>query len=225
MHASDPATAAEQAPDLVIVARQWWWEIRYTKSGVVTANEIHIPAGERILARIESADVIHNFWVPQLGRKMDAIPGHPNQMWLQADTPGIYEGTCSEYCGAQHAWMRIRVVAQTPSAFATWQQAQQQVPALPGSGDAGHGARLFQSMTCANCHAIAGTGADATVGPNLTHVGSRATLGAGVLENTPDNLAKWLASPQAVKPGNHMPNLKLTDTEISALVAYLESLQ
>ena len=216
MRISDPSVQSQEQPDLVIVGHQWWWEVRYPKAGVVTANEIHLPAGQRLLTRIESADVIHSFWVPALGRKMDAIPGHPNHLYIQADTPGTYLGTCAEYCGAEHAWMRIRVLVQTPADFETWQQDQLKLPQIPTTGLAAQGKQVFQEKTCIVCHTQ-------EIGPDLTHLGSRETLAAGVLTNTPDNLAKWLKNPQAVKPGSHMPNFNLSDSEIQALVAYLEA--
>ena len=224
MRAADPPVGDRQ-PDLVVRGVQWWWQVEYPQSGVVTANEIHIPIGQRLLVRLESADVIHDFWVPQLGPKRDMVPGHPNHIWLQADTPGTYLGACAEYCGEQHAWMRLRVIAQPQAEFDAWQQQQRQAPAAPTSGDAAQGVQEFQEHTCANCHAIAGTAATARAGPDLSHLASRQTLGAGVLQNTPDNLMKWLADPQVVKPGNHMPSLRLTDAELRALVAYLETLK
>jgi cytochrome c oxidase subunit 2 len=215
---ADPAVlAGQEQPDLVIIAHQWWWEVHYPKVGVTTANEIHIPAGTRLLTRIESADVIHDFWVPQLGRKMDAVPGHPNHIWLEADTPGTYLGSCAEYCGLEHAWMRIRVIAQPQAEFDAWEQEQFQTPTIPATGDAALGKQYFTKLACVACHV------DQPIGPDLTHFGSRETLGAGVLENTPANLARWLHDPQAVKPGVHMPNLNLTDAEVNALVAYLEA--
>ncbi len=226
MRTADPAVAAaSQDPDLVIIAHQWWWEVHYPKTGAVTANEIHIPAGQKILARFDSADVIHNFWVPSLARKMDIVPGHTNYLWLQADQPGLYEGACSEFCGAQHAWMRIRVIAQSPDEFAAWQQAQLQVPAAPEGDTAVLGQQLFQQKTCLNCHTIAGTGATDQIAPDLTHFASRATLGSGVMDNTPANVNTWLTNPQAIKPGSNMPNLKLSADEVNALTAYLETLQ
>jgi len=216
MRLSDPSIPSQTQPDVVIVGHQWWWEVRYPKSGVVTANEIHLPVGQKLLAQIESADVIHSFWVPQLGRKMDAIPGHSNHLWLQTDQPGIYLGTCAEYCGTEHAWMRIRVIAQPPGDFEAWQQAQLQSPQIPSEGDAAKGAQIFQEKTCVVCHTNG-------IGPDLTHVGSRDTLAAGVLENTPTNMTKWLKNPQTVKPGSNMPNFNLSDAEIQALTAYLEA--
>jgi cytochrome c oxidase subunit 2 len=223
MRASDPPIGDRQ-PDLVVTGYQWWWHVEYPASGVVTANEIHIPAGQRLLVRIEGGDVIHDFWVPQLGPKRDMIPGHSNHIWIEADTPGVYLGACAEYCGNQHAWMRLRVIAQPQAEFDAWQQQQRQAVAAP-TGDAAQGAQIFQQRTCASCHTIAGTPASARAGPDLSHFASRETLGAGVVENTPERLMEWLKDPQAVKPGNHMPSLRLTDAELRALVAYLETLQ
>jgi cytochrome c oxidase subunit 2 len=213
-----------QSPDIVVVGHQWWWEIRYPAFGIVTANEIHVPAGERSLLRLESADVIHDLWIPQLGRKMDMIPGHPNHVWFEPRAPGTYPGACSEYCGTQHAWMRVRVVAQAPSDFEAWRGQQLKVPSR-AMGAAADGAELFQSLTCPNCHAIGGTPANARIGPDLTHLAARETLGAGVLDNTPANLASWLADPQSIKPGSNMPNLRLSQTEVEQLVAYMETLR
>jgi len=226
MRESDPGFAAKQQPDLVIVAHQWWWEARYLESGVIAANEIHLPVGKRLFVRLESADVIHDWWVPQLGRKMDAVPGHPNFLWLEADSPGFYSGTCAEYCGADHAWMRIGVIADAEPTFERWVQHQLEVPSpLPAGSDAVQGAELFQQMTCGNCHAIAGSSAKGRIGPDLTHIGSRLTLAAGRFQNTPANLASWLANPQAIKPDSHMPNFQLTDPQVRQLTAYLETLQ
>jgi cytochrome c oxidase subunit II len=225
MQRSDPPLPQNAQPDLIVTGHQWWWEFQYPDSGIVTANEIHIPTGKRLLVQVTSADVIHNFWVPQLARKVDATPGYTSHIWLEADKPGTYLGACNEFCGAQHAWMRIRVIADSPADFATWEQSQQQVPAIPTTGDAAKGAQLFQSLTCSNCHNISGTAANAHIGPDLTHLGSRQTLAAGVLDNTPGDLAAWLGNPQAVKPGVHMPNLNLKPDEVHALVTYLESLQ
>jgi cytochrome c oxidase subunit 2 len=224
MRTADPPVDGQQ-PDLVITGHQWWWEVEYPKLGVVTANEIHIPVGQPLLVRLESADVIHDFWVPKLGRKMDMVPGHPNHIWLEAHEAGTYLGACSEFCGVQHAWMRLLVIAQPQSEFEVWQQQQLQIPQTPTTGEPAQGAKLFQQLTCVNCHTIAGTAAQAKAGPDLTHLTSRDTIGAGILENNSANLTRWLADPQAVKPGNHMPNFQLTEAEVNALVAYLEALQ
>lgn len=213
----------DRPPDLIVTGYQWWWGIQYPASGVVTANEVHLPAGRRMLLQLDSADVIHDFWVPQLGRKMDMIPGHTNWLWVEPEKAGTYLGACAEYCGAEHAWMRLRVVVQPQAEFDAWLRQQAAPHPTPTGGDAARGAQLFAQATCASCHAVAGTVADARVGPDLTHFGDRDTLGAGVRDNTPDNLAQWLKNPQAVKPGNHMPNLQLTEDDIRALVAYLEA--
>ncbi len=226
MRESDPGFAANQQPDLVIVAHQWWWEARYMKSGVIAANEIHVPVGKRLFVRLESADVIHDWWVPQLGRKMDAVPGHPNFFWLEADSTGFYSGTCAEYCGAEHAWMRIGVIAEGEPTFERWAQHQLEVPSkVPSGSDPAEGAELFQQLTCGNCHTIGGTSAQGKIGPDLTHISGRLTLAAGRFQNTPANLARWLADPQAVKPDSHMPNFQLTDSQVHQLTAYLETLQ
>lgn len=223
MKTVDPP-AGEREPDLVVIGHQWWWEIRYPSSGVLTSNEIHIPVGEKMLVRLESIDVIHDFWVPELGRKIDLVPGHPNYIWFVAGKPGVYLGACAEFCGDQHANMRIRVVAEPEADFRKWIDEQLVVPRTPTGGIAGVGAKLFQTMACMNCHTIRGTAAAARVGPDLTHLADRATIGAGVLTNTPENLAKWLANPQRYKQGAFMPNMKLSDSEVKSIVAYLEAL-
>jgi cytochrome c oxidase subunit 2 len=221
MNRSDPLPE-KLDPDLIVVGHQWWWEVRYPKSGVITANEIHLPVGRRWLLRLESADVIHDFWAPQLGRKVDAVPGHPNYIWLEADQAGTYNGACAEYCGTQHAWMRFLVIAQAPADFGAWQQEQLLAMRNPATPSAMRGAQLFQRSTCVNCHAINGSAARARVGPDLTHLRDRRTLAAGVLENTPANLANWLRNPQAWKMGSLMPNLHLTETQVVELVDYLD---
>ena len=224
MRAADPPRG-EQQPDLEVIGHQWWWEVRYPKSGVVTANEIHIPTGRRLLVRLDSDDVIHDFWVPQLGPKRDMTPGHTTYIWIQADRPGTFEGACAEYCGQHHAWMRIRVIADEPAAFQAWEQQQAQPAPAPAAGEVAEGARIFRERTCVNCHVIQGQGGTA-VGPDLTHVASRQTLGAGVIrENTPETLAEWVRNPQDIKPGSYMPDLQLPEEELRALVAYMATLK
>lgn len=223
MRLSDPA--GSEPPDLIVVGHQWWWEAQYPKLAVTTANELHIPVGQRLSVQLESADVIHDFWVPQLARKMDAIPGITNHLWLQAEKAGTYLGACAEYCGAEHAWMRFRVVAQSRAEFAAWATRQAQPAAVPGKGPAEHGRELFLQMTCASCHAIQGVSAVTNVAPDLTHVTSRSTLGSEVVQNTPADLARWLKNPQAVKPGCRMPNLNLTEAQVNDLVSFLEGLR
>lgn len=224
IQASDPPVAGH-APDLRVTGHQWWWEADYPASGVVTANEIHIPTGRPILIDVEAADVIHDFWVPELGRKIDAIPGHPNHIWISADKPGVYLGTCAEFCGNQHAWMRIVVIAQTPADFAAWQRDQLAVPAVPTAGIAAQGAQIFRDQTCINCHTVAGTLGNQRIGPDLTHLVSRGTIAAGAAANTPANLLKWLEDPNSIKPETHMPNFQLSAAQANALVAYMETLK
>lgn len=224
MNRADPPPAP--SPDLVVTGHQFWWQANYPSSGVTTANEIHIPAGKPLCVRLESQDVLHEFWVPKLTRKMTNVPGQPNYIWLQADKPGSYIGQCSEFCGTQHAWMRILVVAQEPSEFEKWTEAQLQPSKAPATDAATKGLALFQSSTCINCHAIAGvTGADSRVGPDLTHIASRKQLAAGILENTPENMRQWLKNPQHIKPGALMPDFYLTDEQLDQLSAYLETLR
>lgn len=222
MGVSDPP--ADRDPDFTVVAHQWWWEVRYP-GGATTANEIHMPAQTDVLVRIESADVIHSFWVPQLGRKVDAIPGHPNHVWIRADEPGVYLGACSEFCGAQHAWMRIRVVVLTPEKYQRWLTHQATPASIPLAESAARGLDLFQKKTCVNCHAVRGINENTRVGPDLTHFASRESLGSGILGNDPANLRRWLQNPQDVKPGCHMPNFHLEDREVDDLVAFIETLK
>ena len=223
VHGSDPP--ADREPDIKIVAHQWWWEVRY-KSGAVAANEIHIPVNKALLVSVETADVVHDFWVPDLARKIDAVPGHTNTLWMQADASGDYVGACAEYCGAQHAWMRILVVAQPQEEFDAWEKRQLEPAPVATTDQTTHGAQLFKQMTCARCHTIAGSGAGAPIaGPDLTHLAGRKTLGAGVMQNTPSELSRWLKDPQAIKEGSHMPNVQLSDPQIADFVAYFETLQ
>jgi cytochrome c oxidase subunit 2 len=224
-HTADPPIAEGRKPDIEVVGHQWWWEINYYGSGVVTANEVHIPVGKPILIELESADVIHDFWVPRLGRKIDAIPGHPNHLWIEADKPGTYRGTCAEFCGTEHAWMRFRVVAQNDADFAQWQREQLAVPPPPSTAEAIAGAKLFSDKTCVNCHAIAGTSANQRVGPDLTHLASRDMLAGEAAPNTPRELYRWLRNPASIKPESHMPDFKLSPTDATDLVAYLETLK
>jgi cytochrome c oxidase subunit 2 len=223
MSRSDPPPAPE--PDLIVTGHQWWWEVRYPKTGVVTANEIHIPVGKPLSVRLESSDVLHEFWVAELTRKMTTVPGHPNHIWLQADKPGVHLGLCSEFCGTEHAWMHFLVVAESEADFARWEQAQLQTAAAPGGAAAAKGRALFQRTSCVNCHAINGEITAARVGPDLTHFASRRQLGAGIADNTPENLRRWLTDPQQVKPGAKMPNFNFTDEQLTQLVAYIESLR
>lgn len=222
MSLSDPPPAPE--PDLIVTGHRWWWEARYPHSGITVANEFHIPAGKAFSLRLEASDVLHEFWVPELARKITAVPGHPNSIWLEADKPGTYLGICSEFCGTQHAWMHFQIVVDSPADFAAWEKAQQQTAATPATPLAIHGLALFREKTCVSCHAVDGV-ASATEGPNLTHFASRRQLGAGVADNTGENIRRWLADPQSIKPGCLMPDFHLGDRDVNALTAYLEILR
>ena len=224
MNRADPPPAP--SPDLVVTGHQFWWQADYPASGVITANEIHIPTGKALSVRLESKDVLHEFWVPKLTRKMTNVPGQPNHIWLQADKPGTYIGQCSEFCGTQHAWMRILVVADEPSKFEEWQRAQLLPGQAPKSDATVKGLTLFQTSTCINCHAIRGVaGADLRVAPDLTHVASRKQLAAGIIENTPANMRLWLKNPQHIKPGALMPDFEFTDEQLDQLTEYLSTLR
>jgi cytochrome c oxidase subunit II len=199
-----------------VIGHQWWWEVRYDNSTAVTANEIHIPVGTRVGVVLTTADVIHSFWVPELNRKVDMIPGTENRLLLIADHPGVYRGQCAEFCGLQHANMAVEVVAQPKAQFDAWLAHNEQ--------PAAHGSQLF-AQNCSGCHAIRGTSSRATVGPDLTHFASRRTIAAATFANTPQNLREWLRDPQHVKPGNRMPNLRLSDADWAALQRYVDSLR
>ena len=223
MSLSDPPPAP--TPDLIVIGHQWWWEAQYPKSGVVTANEIHIPVGQPISIRLDSTDVLHEFWVAQLTRKMTAVPGHPNSIWLQADKPGSYLGLCSEFCGTQHAWMRFVVIAESPAEFAAWEKAQLLPSAPPKEELARHGEKLFEQHSCINCHSINGVKTGTQIGPDLTHFATRKQFGAGIVDNTAANVSLWLHDPQRLKPGVLMPDFKLDDEEVTALTSFLETLK
>ncbi len=216
----------EAALQVEVIGHQWWWEFRYPEFDIVTANELHIPEGVTVQFRLQSADVIHSFWVPQLAGKKDALPAHgssPNTLFLTPREAGLYPGQCAEFCGVAHANMLFRVFVDKQEDFDRWVQAQQAPPAQP-TGLAALGRQVFTSAPCQGCHTIEGV-STGTIGPNLTHVGSRTTIAAGILENTPENLARWIRDPQAVKPGNKMPKVDLSEQQLTALVAYLESLK
>lgn len=215
-----------------VVGHQWWWEYSLPDQGAVTANELHLPAGQLAVLELVSADVMHNWWVPQLQGKLYNIPGHQNTLSFTPAEVGTFGGACGEFCGLQHAWMRTRVVVEPPDRFTAWAQEQAAPAREPGTDLARRGQALFQSSTCSSCHYVRGAAGpvgqeagQALAGPDLTHVAARATLGAGVVENTPENLARWIRAPQELKPGNLMPSLRLTDDEVAALTAYLSELR
>ena len=212
---------------ITVIGHQWWWEVVYPDYGFVTANEIHLPTSEdgkhATYLRLESMDVIHSFWVPQLSGKTDLIPNRTNYMWIDPREPGVYVGNCAEYCGTQHANMFLRVVAQKQDEFNQWAANQQkQAVENPQFNDA---KATFGSLGCVNCHMVKGTSFVGKFGPDLTHLMSRQTLAAGVLTNTPEHLRAWINDPQQAKPGCFMPSMKLTDPELGQVVSYLESLE
>ncbi len=211
--------------DLVVVGHQWWWEVRYPRAGAVTANEIHVPIGKKLCVQVDSADVIHSFWLPQLGPKIDMVPGQHNFLWLEADQAGTYDGACSEFCGDQHAWMRFIVVAEPEAQYQAWLDQQARPAQIPGDALALAGRSFVVSQTCLNCHEIRGTNGGVAAGPDLTHVASRRQLGGGVLENTPQTLEQWLSNPQQFKPGCLMPNFTMNEEELRQVTAYLETLR
>jgi len=218
------AEVPTDAMNVRVVGRQWWWEVHYNDLNITSANELVVPVGQKVSIDLESADVIHSFWIPQMGGKRDVVPNHVNNLWFTPEKTGVYYGQCAEYCGTSHANMRFRLVVVTQDEFDNWVKTQQ-VPATPTTEEAKRGAEVFAQSACVGCHTIDGTAAKGTSGPNLSHVGSRKALAGGIMDNTPENMARWLKDPPGVKPGSLMPNLNLSDSDISALVAYLESLK
>jgi cytochrome c oxidase subunit 2 len=220
----------EKAPlTIEVTGRQWWWDVRYLDSApgriVRTANELHLPVGQRIRLLLRSQDVIHSFWVPGLQGKIDMIPGRTNTFWLQADTAGVWRGQCAEFCGMQHAKMAFVVVAEAPAAFAQWLESERAPAAEPVDSTGQSGRRVFLSSGCVLCHTVRGTTAMASAGPDLTHVARRRTLAAGELPNNRGNLFGWIANPQALKPGTKMPAVPLTRDELHAITNYIGSLR
>lgn len=208
-----------------VTGHRWWWEVRYEGSSGATANEIHIPVGERVKVRLRTDDVLHSFWVPQLMPKTDLIAGEVRETWLQAARPGSYRGQCSEYCGTQHAHMAFLVVAQPRGEFDAW-LARLTAPARQAQTEAERrGEQAFVQGSCAACHAIRGTSAQARVGPDLSNVGSRWSLGAGAVPNDGGHLGGWIANSQTVKPGNYMPPQPVDAGQLPDLIAYLRSLE
>ncbi|MCL6595585.1 MAG: cytochrome c oxidase subunit II [Firmicutes bacterium] len=207
-----------------VTGHQYWWAYTYPSLGITTANDLHIPVGEKVDLELTSKDVMHAFWVPRLGGKTDLVPGRTNYMWIEADRPGVYTGQCAEFCGTGHADMRLVVEAQTPAQFQAWVQSMKHPSSVPASGLARQGYLDFKTAGCFACHAIAGTPYQGVVGPNLTNLAQRPMIAGNILRNTPANLAAWLRNPPGVKPGALMPNLHLSPSQVRALVAYLESL-
>lgn len=211
-----------------VIGHQWWWELRYPELGIVTANELHVPVSSKTeglptVLTLQSVDVIHSFWIPQLAGKTDVIPNRDNKMWIDPREPGIYFGNCAEYCGTQHANMLIRVVVHPKAEFDEW-AANQKKPAVNDPAGA-QGRATFESLSCVNCHTIKGTVAAGAFGPDLTHLMSRQVIASGALTNTPENLRAWIHNPDQSKPGSLMPAMQLSDEQVDQIVAYLETLK
>jgi cytochrome c oxidase subunit II len=222
---TSPPSPRTTAMTIDVIGHQWWWEVRYPGTDAVTANEIHIPVDTRVNVVATTADVIHSFWVPALNRKIDMIPGRQNRVLLYASNAGVYRGQCSQFCGLQHAHMSLYVFAQQPAAFRSWLTNMAAPARAPATAQARAGEQLFMTSQCASCHRIAGTAAQATVGPDLTHLATRSSLAAVTIPNTPAELAAWISNPQAIKPGDRMPDLGLSRAQVAELVAYLETLK
>jgi cytochrome c oxidase subunit II len=211
------------------IGHQWWWDFQYrdvTPSDFVSSpNELHIPVGVPVVIKTQSRDVIHSFWVPNLHGKRDLTPGIVSNFWIQADTPGVYRGQCAEFCGYQHAKMSFVVVAEPMEKFLAWIQHQRQPAAAPATPEQQRGQEVFLSAPCVTCHTVRGTTAGSRVGPDLTHVASRATIAAGTLPNTRGHLSGWISDPQATKPGTRMPPSGLSASELQAVLSYVRSLR
>ena len=224
-----PAGAAgdpTQVLNVTVIGHEWWWEFKYDDLGFTTANELHVPVGATVNLNIESGDVIHSFWVPEMGGKQDAVPGHINFTWWKVTKAGQFHGQCAEYCGTEHALMRILVVSEPADQFTAWVNDQKAAPVLTDlSAQAQQGQQVFMSHACIACHTIQGTKAVGVVGPNLTHFASRSVFAGASFDNTPANVASWVQNPQAMKPGNHMPVLGLTNDQAAQVAAFLESLK
>ena len=212
---------------ITVTAYDWWWRAKYESANVrdrfVTANEIHIPVGMPVLVKLNSADVIHAFWVPQLAGKTQAIPGLTTQQWLQADEPGVYRGQCTQFCGLQHAHMAFEVIAESPAAFEQWEQDQRKTAASTALNTSA-GQKIFMDQ-CGACHTVRGTAAAGDHAPDLTHLGSRSMIGAGLMTNTPEHLSDWIAHAQELKPGSRMPDIALPADQAAALSTYLATLK
>jgi cytochrome c oxidase subunit II len=221
-------SAPKDALQVTVIGHQWWWEFRYPGLGIVTANELHVPVSTAAkpaitFLKLQSADVAHSFWIPQLSGKTDLIPNRTNSMWIDPRQEGTFLGNCAEYCGTQHANMLLRVIVQSSADFEKWAAAEK----LSASRDSRikMARATFLSLSCVNCHTVSGTSAAGTFGPDLSHLMSRDTLGSGVIPNTTENLRAWVKDPQAIKPGNLMPNMQLNSRELDDVVAYLSALK
>jgi cytochrome c oxidase subunit 2 len=223
------ATPPPEALQIAVTGHQWWWEVEYRDSiasrWATTANEIHVPVGRPVVFELRGGDVIHSFWVPNLGVKRDMVPGQETSVWFQADTPGVYRGQCAEFCGHQHAKMAFLVVAEPSRQFTAWLETQRDTAHTPADSLARRGQEVFLASSCVLCHAVGGTPAGSRAGPDLTHLASRRTIAAGTLPNTRGHLAGWVVDPQQIKPGVRMPPNAIEPHDLQALLAYLESLR
>src|ERR1700728_400196 len=234
IHAVQDAPEPAGALDVIAIGHQYWWEFRYPKLGIVTANELHIPVSDHdhptpTFLQLLSVDTDDSFWVPELAGKTDLIPNHPNRLWMDPQRTGIFLGQCAQYCGVQHAKMLLRVYVDSHGDFDRWVQ-QQKIAAAPaaanGDTDAVQtGRRVFESTACINCHAVSGTVANGRFGPDLTHLMSRDTIASGAATNTPENLRAWIQKPDSIKPGSLMPAMNLTKQDLDAVTAYLLTLR
>src|ERR1700730_16368380 len=228
IHAIQDAPKPSTAVEVTVIGHQFWWEFRYPAFGIVTANELHIPVSDSAhplptFLKLLSADTDHSFWVPQLAGKTDLIPNRVNEMWMDPHRTGVYLGQCAQYCGTQHAKMLLQVSVDSPEAFEAWVFTQKQTAKHNESESVGK--QVFETTPCVNCHAVGGTTAVGTFGPDLTHLMSRRTIASGAAENTATHLIVWILTADAIKPGSLMPAMKLSDSELNALVRYLGTLQ
>jgi cytochrome c oxidase subunit 2 len=208
-----------------VVGKRWWWQVSDPGTGFTTANELHLPAGRPVEIGLDSDNVIHSFWVPELAGKVDLVPGQHNVLRFTPRTPGKYIGECAEFCGIEHARMGFVVIVQNTTDFDRWLARKRIPPSAPESESALEGETVFQRESCAGCHTIRGTAAEGTVGPDLTDFGERTTIGARTLANTPENLASWIADAQQAKPGALMPPIELSERDVHNIVDYLETLK
>jgi cytochrome c oxidase subunit 2 len=228
IHAIQDAPKPASAVEVTVIGHQFWWEYRYPKLGVVTANELHIPVNDPAhptptFLKLLSADTDHSFWLPQLAGKTDLIPNRVNQMWMDPHRKGIFLGQCAQYCGTQHAKMLLSVYVDSPEEFDAWVRAQRQPAVHDEKVTAGR--RVFETTACINCHTINGTAANGRFGPDLTHLMSRRTIASGAAENTTKNLRQWIQDPDSIKPGSLMPAMQLNDADLDAIVGYMETLR
>jgi cytochrome c oxidase subunit 2 len=217
--------------EVTVIGHQFWWEYRYPQYGFVTANELHVPVSDPAhptptFLELLSADTDHSFWIPRLAGKTDLIPNHPNSMWIDPHETGLFLGQCAQYCGTQHAKMLLRAYVDSPADFDRWVSAQRQAAQTdaPLDAKAQEGREVFNSTACINCHVVSGTVANGLFGPDLTHLMSRETIASGAVQNTSENLRRWIQNPAAIKPGALMPAMNLTDKELDAVTAYMLSL-